>query len=121
MAHTIKPEDIKVGDTIRITHKVKVGYVLKDGKGSNGSVRAESSAAYYTLSDAEIELVDRPLPPLPTTPGSVIRLSSSDGPATANWMLGVNDMWMSGLGAQQTEESLQRIIQLREWKFEVIA
>lgn len=121
MGKVITKEDIQVGDTIRITHEVKVAGAFKDRNGRNSSVTSLKGGIYYSLANADVELVDRPLPPLPTTPGSVIRILTKNSEAKVNWMLGVNDMWMSPHGHQQSDERLRNMIQSNDWKFEVIA
>lgn len=120
MGKVITKEDIQVGDTIRITREVKVAKINEDAFNSGGSVD-NGEGGFYVLGGADIELIDRPLPPLPTTPGSVIRISTNNLDAKTNWMLGVNDMWMSPHGHQQSDERLRNMIQSNDWKFEVIA
>lgn len=109
---TISKNDIQVGDTIRMTREVKVDAVW------NHAVKASDGGLYGT-SNVTIELIDRPLPPLPIKPGSVIRVSQ--GFITATWILGVNDMWLSHTGAQQAAERFHSLIKARGWDVEVLA
>ena len=66
--------DIKAGDWVKVTVTEKVEDVASDG-----AVLLNDWDYYFSESDdrVKIEKVDPPAPPLPTTPGSVIRFGPS--------------------------------------------
>lgn len=110
----ITKEDIKVGDTIRIIREIEVKQVFSYGIKS-------TSGHLYEMEHATIELMDRPLPPLPEAWGSVIRLTDPETGSTANWLLHNNDNWVSPSGARKIRPDMVRFMTQRKLTFEVLA
>lgn len=110
--------DVREGDTIRITRDVKVKDFPYSHSANTDFIRSSDDDAVYSLKNAKIELIKRPMNPLPTEPGSVIRIDTGQG--STKWMRTVMDSWLNTNGDYQTEESLMRMIDLRGWKVEVM-
>lgn len=113
MSTTIAKEDIQVGDTIRITREAKVetvwSYAIKSTDGG-----------LYDTKDATIELIDRPLPPLPDVCGSVVKVTHSPSDVSANWLLHNGGQWVSASGTRKTGPDLLRWMQDYGYTFEVL-
>lgn len=110
----IEKGDIRVGDTIRIIREVKVKAIYGHGIST-------VDGGLYSADKATIELVSRPLPPLPEFYGSVIKLTDPETGSTANWLLHNNDEWVSASGARKTGGDMVRFMTQRGLTFEVIA
>lgn len=114
MTRTIEKGDIRVGDTIRITREVEVKQVYTYGiQNTNGRVHA--------IDDTDkpvIELLKRPLPPLPTKIGSMIEVGGE------RWFLQEENgltprRWINGYGSFPWPESMKSHAQ-EKGGFEVI-
>lgn len=113
----ITKEDIQVGDTIRITREVEVEQVFTYG------VQTKSGGV-YAIGDEDkpvIELLDRPLPPLPLAWGSVIKVTDPETAPAVNWLLHNSDEWVSPSGARKTGSAMLSFLKQRGFTFEVIA
>jgi len=96
MATPIAFEDIQAGDTIRFSKEIEVSSVEAHQLLSNHGVYTD----YYLAGVGSLELVDRPLPELPTKPGSVIAV----GTVKEHWFLQqahgtVPERWVNGFGS----------------------
>lgn len=119
MARKISKEEIRVGDKIRVTdsREVVVEHVRP--------TMIEGSDAYALFFDAvkpwvrSFELLERPNPPLPTAPGSVVRVSN--GISSTNWLLHHGEEWTSALGIRKSPSELVRFADDRGLTLEVIA
>lgn len=124
--------EMQAGDKVEITDKRTVTISKVDDQENaydedgriiyaNPDNKGISLGSYGTR---EFGLIERPLPPLPTAPGSVVRVSS-DMPRAAFWFLteaakGVRE-WVSDSGIRKTPGEFARFIQdYRSRRFEVI-
>ncbi|UVG34065.1 hypothetical protein SEA_PAVLO_8 [Microbacterium phage Pavlo] len=129
MTRTITPQEIKHGDRIRVFTEFTVGKAtdassaeILDPLDGDGEVWSREAEGYVYVQDQgyTIELIRRELPPLPTTAGSVIKVSDDDR-HSANWMLNDSRKWVSYTGVTQTPSQMTNFIETRGWTFEVIA
>lgn len=126
MARIITPEQIKHGDKIRLVQEFTVGKSSGEVKGSpldgDGEVWSRESNDYVYVQDDSftIELVERPLPPLPDVWGSVVKVTHSPSGVSANWLLHNGGQWVSASGTRKTSEDLLRWMQDYGYTFEVL-
>ena len=105
----ISYSDIRVGDTIRVLRK---GVTLQ---GTVDSLEPENKYAYteqdgdlYTEYADRIELVSRPFPTVPTTPGSVVRISHTVTAVAHTLLLGSNWEWTDADGCPWDMEDIKK-------------
>lgn len=118
MERTIRPDDIRVGDKIRLTRVIE-GTVTR-GK-QNGYVRIGDEIWHVDPRQGmvnTITLLERDIQ-LPTAPGSVVALSVPGG-LKAHWFLSGN-IWVSSLGAEKTPAQFKEWLTLRNYTIEEVA
>ena len=104
----ISYDQIQVGDVIR-THNEDI---VREG--TVGSL--EAGACAYTPKDQDlwtesaekIELVSRPFPTVPTTPGSVVRISHTVTAVAHTLLLGSNWEWTDADGCPWDMEDIKK-------------
>ncbi|AWY04991.1 hypothetical protein SEA_HORTUS1_9 [Microbacterium phage Hortus1] len=123
MGRIIKRSEIRKGDKIVIKRTVEVGTDLDsdgDFKTPDGEW-VEFDAGFDD--DYEIELLYRESPPLPTEPGSVIRVHSNSG--SGRWILTRpsfgGPVWVSAAKVNYTPDEMIDFLERREDRtFEVL-
>lgn len=136
IAEAVKAHGIRKGDVIRITdiRELRVEQVLpnasriegwvKRGDGSGAALVSLPLGTPLNLKSRECELIERPLPDLPTEPGSVIRFTSVASRETQTWMLASSGLWRSSVAEQMsipTEILAKRIAALANGEFRVLS
>lgn len=101
----MKHSEIQVGDTIEVRSVLKVEAVRQEADGVRLQFKNEkdSMSVVRLLPDDEVKLVERPLPPLPTEPGSVIEVAGE------RWFYqhGISPRrWINSYGGHLWPESL---------------
>lgn len=117
----ITEDQIRVGDTIRISEELTVTEVLGNGRFRYDEFDTKN---FVIAEEAVIELVNRPLN-LPTKAGSVIRVHSGNGSEGARWFLMGRSyevhQWKSDVGNSKTVPEMEYFLQHGDFEIEVIA
>lgn len=120
MSITIKPEDLKAGDRIRVTKAFE--YTVREPLDLDGDFRVEGSG-WVDASDFEsFELISRPHPKLPTEYGSVVRVKDLAGDKPdGTWLVKVDGDLVSAAGIVKSPEDFLGWLYNDNFTFEVIA
>lgn len=116
---TITRQDVKVGDTIRITREVTIESVGTYGFLNITAATDEKGDGLYLYDDTQIELIKRPLD-LPTKVGSFVRVTGSH---EGFWILTEKHsvkLWVSASRISKTPGEFEEFITDYDFSFEVI-
>lgn len=128
MSERILRDQIQAGDRIRVTSDFLITSIVWDQDGPGRHVftyeRSPGLNARAVINEGDkVELLERPLPPLPTERGSVVKVSS-DMPRAGIWLLTEDRdglLWVSDSGAKRTPDRLREFIEsYRSRRFEVL-
>ncbi|AXC37961.1 hypothetical protein SEA_JACKO_103 [Microbacterium phage Jacko] len=135
IAEIVKLHGIRKGDLIRITdvRELRVEQVLPNASRIEGWVKRNGGGvdAYVSLplgtplnlKSRECELIERPMPDLPTEPGSVVRYTASASGDIRTWMLANSGLWRSSVAEQPpipTDSLAKQIAALANGQFQVV-
>lgn len=120
----IDPEDVQKGDTLKLSRTIVVSTDLD----SAGDFKDQDDdwviLSHYDFGDKyTLELVSRPLPPLPTKPGSVVdidRIDGGDARGLSRWMLLSNGNWHCASGGFRNSTEFAELIDTGRFTMEVV-